>query len=76
VDIRSSYNVTENVQIYGMVDNVFDNHYGVFGAFFNKEAGGRAGGPDGTGQLLLDSNGRSITPAPPVAAYGGIKVKY
>ena len=76
VDIRTSYNVTENVQIYGMVDNVFDSHYGVFGAFFNKEAGERAGGPDGTGELLEDSNGRSITPAPPVAAYGGIKVRY
>ena len=39
VDIRTSYNVTENVQIYGMVDNVFDSRYGLFGNFFNQEVG-------------------------------------
>ncbi len=76
VDIRTSYNVTENIQIYGMVDNIFDARYGLFGAFFNKEAGESAGEPDGTGDLLDDSNGRSITPAPPVAAYGGVKVRH
>lgn len=76
VNLRTSYDVTDHVQIYGLVNNVFDARYGLFGAFFNKEAGESAGTPDGTGDLLDNSNGRSITPAPPVTAYGGIKVRY
>ncbi len=47
VDIRTSYNVTENVQIYGMVDNVFDSRYGLFGNYFNQEAANSAGRADG-----------------------------
>jgi outer membrane receptor protein involved in Fe transport len=76
VDIRTSYNITENVQIYGLVDNVFDARYGLFGAFFNKDAAEDAAEADGTEDLIENSNGRSITPAMPVAAYGGIKVRY
>lgn len=78
VDIRTAYNVTENVQIYGMVDNLFDTKYGLFGNFFNSEAaenGANAGGLDGEA-LFDDKPNRTITPAPPVAAYGGVKIRY
>ena len=47
VDIRTSYNITENVQIYGMVDNVFDSRYGLFGNFFNRRRRANAGRADG-----------------------------
>jgi iron complex outermembrane receptor protein len=80
VDIRTSYNVTENIQIYGMVDNLFDSRYGLFGNFFNVEAANNAGGADGLPDEYFgdedDPNNRTITPAPPVAAYGGIRVRY
>ncbi len=76
VDLRTSYNVTENIQIYGLIDNVFDSHYGLFGAFFNQEAAGEAGEADGLDDDFFENSSRTITPAPPVAAYGGIKVRY
>ena len=79
VDIRTSYNVTENIQIYGMIDNLFDARYGLFGNFFNQEAANNAGEADGLSSDFFgdfDANNRSITPAPPVAAYGGVKVRY
>ena len=80
VDIRTSYNVTENVQIYGMVDNLFNSRYGLFGNFFNVESANNAGTADGLPDEYFgeedDPNNRTITPAPPVAAYGGIRVKY
>jgi iron complex outermembrane recepter protein len=79
VDIRTSYNITEHVQIYGMVDNVFDSRYGLFGNYFNQEAANSAGRADGLPADYFgdeDGNNRTITPAPPVTAYGGIKVKY
>ena len=43
VDIRTSYNMTENMQIYGLIDNLFDSRYGLFGAFYNREAARRGG---------------------------------
>jgi len=79
VDVRTAYNITENVQIFGMVDNLFDSHYGLFGNFFNREAaanGATAGGLDGDELFDDDKPNRTITPAPPVAAYGGIKIRY
>ncbi len=78
VDLRTAYNITENIQIYGMVDNVFDSKYGLFGNFFNSEAAENAASAGGLdGEALFDGQpNRTITPAPPVAAYGGIKVRY
>ena len=47
VDLRTSYDVTENIQIYGLVDNVFDARYGLFGTYFNQEAARNAGAAEG-----------------------------
>ncbi len=76
VDIRTSYNITEHVQVYGLIDNVFDSRYGLFGAFFNQEAANNAGTADGLDDEFFDGSSRSITPAPPITLYGGMKVKY
>ncbi len=78
VDLRTAYNITEHVQIYGMIDNVFNSHYGLFGNFFNSEAAANAANAGGLdGDALFDGQpNRTITPAPPIVAYGGIKVRY
>ncbi len=49
---------------------------GSFGAFFNQDAANEAGEADGLDDTFFDGSSRTITPAPPVAAYGGIKVRY
>ena len=60
VDIRTSYNITENVQIYGLIDNLFDSRYGLFGAFFNGEAAeGRRGRSLARGRRLRRRNART-----------------
>lgn len=75
VDLHTSYDITPRIQIFGLVNNVFDREYGVFGTFFNLEAGNSGASADP--QLGDDffTNPRTITPAPPVVAYGGVKVK-
>jgi outer membrane receptor protein involved in Fe transport len=76
LDLHTTYDVTPRVQLFGLVNNVFDRHYGVFGTFFNLEAadnGARADPQLGEGFF---TNPRTITPAAPVAAYGGVKVKF
>ncbi len=75
VNLHTSYDITPRIQIFGLVNNLFDREYGVFGTFFNLEAGNSAAAADpALGPDFFD-NPRTITPGPPVVAYGGVKVK-
>ncbi|HPG88529.1 MAG TPA: TonB-dependent receptor, partial [Hyphomicrobium sp.] len=73
VDLHTSYDITENFQIYGLVKNVFDKKYGLYGTFFEAEevteVDEALGGPGFT-------DSRTISPAMPFAAYGGVKIKF
>ena len=74
-NLHSSYDLTDNIQIYGLVDNVFDTRYGLFGTYYNSEAAEDASvsyDPD----IFEDSPQRTKVPAPPVTAYGGVKVRF
>lgn len=75
VDLHTSYDITPRIQIFGLINNVFDEDYGVFGTFFNLEAAnsGASADPQLGGDFF--TNPRTITPGPPVVAYGGVKVK-
>jgi iron complex outermembrane recepter protein len=76
VDIHTSYNLTENVQIYGLINNLFDARYGLFGAYYNREAASNAAGADPSLAGVSFSNAETIVPAPPITYYGGLKVRY
>jgi hypothetical protein len=58
-----------------LANNIFDQHYGIFGTFFDRELGNRAASADPQLNDEFFTNPRTITPAPPVVAYGGVKVK-
>ncbi len=72
VDLNTSYDVTENVQIYGLIKNVFDRRYGLYGTFFDTEEATEAAEP----QDLSFNDPRSITPSLPFAIYGGVKMRF
>ncbi|HMN37092.1 MAG TPA: TonB-dependent receptor [Hyphomicrobium sp.] len=72
VDLNTSYDVSENVQIYGLIKNVFDRRYGLYGTFFDTEEATEAAEPQG----LTFSDPRSITPSLPFAIYGGVKMRF
>lgn len=75
VDLRSSYHVSDNIEIYGFINNVFDKRYGLFGTLFEADEASEAAEPSGLGEDFFTNN-RSIVPAPPVAAYAGIRMKF
>ncbi len=76
VDLHTFYDVTENVQLYGLIYNLFNSQYGLFGNFFNLEAANEASEANpATGDDFF-TNPRTITPAPPLVAYGGMKIHY
>ena len=73
VDLHTSYDVNDNVQLYGFVKNVFDQRYGLYGTFFEADEADEAFEAAGYDE---PSNARSITPAPPVSAYAGVRMKF
>ncbi|CAN1722917.1 iron complex outermembrane recepter protein [Hyphomicrobium sp. 1Nfss2.1] len=76
VDLHTYYDLTENVQLYGLIYNLFNSHYGLFGNYFNLEAANEASEANpATGDDFF-TNARTITPAPPLVAYGGVKFHY
>ncbi|MEQ1578339.1 MAG: TonB-dependent receptor [Hyphomicrobium sp.] len=72
VDLNTSYDFSENFQIYGLVKNLFDRRYGLYGTFFDTEEGSNAGVPSN----VSFNDPQSITPAQPFAIYGGAKLKF
>ncbi|HWK33718.1 MAG TPA: TonB-dependent receptor [Hyphomicrobium sp.] len=73
VDLHTSYDVTERFQIYGLVKNLFDQRYGLYGTYFEADEVGDIDEELG-GAGLKDA--RTISPSMPFAAYGGVKIKY
>lgn len=68
---HASYQIDKTLQIYGRVDNIFDNRYATYGTFFN------------TGAVPNFANGgapftdpRSVSPARPRAFYAGLKATF
>jgi iron complex outermembrane recepter protein len=77
LNLHTSYDITKNIQVYGLIENLADNDYGTYGTYYNVEAANVGGAAD-TPPINFDddSSHRSITPAIPFAAYGGIKVRF
>ncbi|SFV34931.1 TonB-dependent receptor domain-containing protein [Hyphomicrobium facile] len=71
VNLHTSYDITNHIQIYGLINNLFDHHYGTFGNYFNTEEGSEAS----LGTIDF-TDARTIVPAMPFAAYGGMKFKF
>lgn len=64
VNLHTSYQIAKNVQIYGLVNNVFDEEYATYGTYVERDAG------------LGINDARTMTPAQPLSVYGGLKVKF
>ncbi len=78
INLHSSYNITDYVQVYGLVENLTDQEYGIYGTYINVEAanGAAAADPSLPPDPFAENNAKTITPAIPFAAYGGVKVKF
>ena len=73
INLHSSYDICDNVQVYGLIQNLTDNDYAVYGTYFSVDD---AEGPAEVAGRDLGDNPRTVTPAIPFAAYGGLKVKF
>lgn len=73
VDLHTSYDVTDNIQVFGFVKNLFDREYGLYGTYFEADEVTEV--DEALGNPGLTDN-RTISPSQPFAAYGGVKIRY
>jgi iron complex outermembrane receptor protein len=66
VNLRSTYQVSKTVEVFGLVQNLFNRRYYTYGTFFN------------TTQIpfLGLTDPRTLSPGAPLAAYAGLRAKF
>jgi iron complex outermembrane recepter protein len=74
VNMHTSYQLTKNVEIFGLVQNLFNQRYYSAGTFFN--AGGFNNSTPGGANLFTFNDPRTFLPGMPLAAYAGIKATF
>jgi outer membrane receptor protein involved in Fe transport len=70
-NIHASYQVDKTYQLYGRIDNIFDNRYATYGTFFNTTAV-----PNFANGGAAFTDARSFSPARPRAFYAGVKATF
>jgi iron complex outermembrane receptor protein len=66
VNLHSSYKLAKDVELFGLVQNLFNNRYYVTGSFFNV----------GSFPFLNLSDPRTFVPGMPLAVYGGVRATF
>jgi iron complex outermembrane receptor protein len=67
VNLHGSYQVTKNVELFALVQNLFNQHYYTTGTFFD---------PKSVPLSLGLSDPRMFVPGTPLAAYAGLRAKF
>ena len=74
VNLHTSYQLTENVELFGLVQNLFNQHYFAAGTFF--DTGGFNSNTFGGTNFLVLNDPRTFLPGMPLAIYAGVKGKF
>jgi iron complex outermembrane recepter protein len=74
VNLHSSYQVTKNVEVFGLIQNLFNQHYYAAGTFF--DTGGFNSNTFGANNFLVLNDPRTFLPGMPFAAYAGVRATF
>ena len=74
VNLHTSYQVTKNVEVFGLVQNLFNQRYYSAGTLFNT--GGFNNSTLGGNNLVTFNDPRSMLPGMPLAIYAGLKATF
>jgi iron complex outermembrane receptor protein len=69
VNLHTSYQLTKNITLFGLVNNLFNNKYALYGTYFSPDGTSKAGLP------IELTDQRTEVPGQPFAIYGGIRIK-
>jgi iron complex outermembrane receptor protein len=66
VNLHTSYEITKNFEVFGLIQNLFDQNYETFGTFFD---------PSEIPSLGL-TDPRTLTPGAPLAGFAGVRIRF
>ena len=69
VNLHSSYRITDNFEVFALVQNLFDAKYATFGIFGDPTRTPLPG-------VANPNDPRFVSVAPPLAAYGGVRLRF
>ncbi|SFK18502.1 TonB-dependent receptor [Methylocapsa palsarum] len=70
-NLHASYQVSEHFQIFGLINNLFNNHSATYGTFFDTGTGAQ-----NAVATNFTTDARTITPMQPLSLYAGFKVTF
>ncbi|WP_245276261.1 TonB-dependent receptor [Methylocapsa aurea] len=70
-NLHASYQITDNIQVFGLINNLFNNRNPTYGAFFDTDTDAQR-----AVATNFTSDPRTITPLQPISFYGGMKVTF
>lgn len=70
LNLHVFYQLTKNLQIFGLVNNLFNRKYALFGTYFDPQGVANAGLP------IVLTDRRTEVLGPPLSIYGGIRVTF
>lgn len=77
INAHASYQVTDHVQVFGIINNITNNHYATYGAYY--DTGTSAANVNATlaaNAAAANPNANAITVAQPLSVYGGVKITF
>jgi iron complex outermembrane receptor protein len=74
VNLHGSYQINKTVEVFGLINNVFNQHYYAAGTFF--DTGGFTSNTPGNPNFLVLNDPRTFLPGMPIAAYAGVRAKF
>jgi iron complex outermembrane recepter protein len=74
VNLHTSYQVNKNIEVFGLVNNLFNQHYYAAGTFF--DTGGFNSNTFGGSNFFTLNDPRTFLPGIPIAAYAGIRATF
>ncbi|HEU5274206.1 MAG TPA: TonB-dependent receptor [Xanthobacteraceae bacterium] len=74
VNLHASYRIDKTFEVFGLINNVFNQHYDAAGTFF--DAGGFNSATFGNPNFLVLSDPRTFVPGMPIAAYAGVRASF
>ncbi len=70
VNLHATFQATERVQFFGLINNLFNRRYALFGTYFDPESVTNVGLP------IVLSDRRTEVLGAPLAVYGGIRITF
>jgi iron complex outermembrane receptor protein len=76
VGIHASYDVTGAVELFGRIDNLFNTHDATFGEYGDPTGVNAPGIPPGSTTNEAGIDNRFVSPGPPLAFFGGMRIRF